>query len=136
MNRIVVDTNVFVSAVMLPLSIPRQAVEKVLDIGVLLFSEATMDELAEVLTRRKFDPYISAEERTLFLGRLGSTAEFIPIVQLVRECGDPKDDKFLEVALNGRADLVLTGDADLQVLHPWRGIRIISVGNFLEEPNL
>ena len=90
-----------------------------------------MDELAAVLSRPKFDPYVSAEERMLFLGYLGSAAEFIPIVQLVRECRDPRDDKFLEVALNGRAELILSGDADLLGMHPWRGIGILSTGDYL-----
>jgi len=121
-----VDTNVFVSAIVLPLSVPRKSVDRALDQGVLLFSEATMTELAEVLFRPKFDPYCGIEDRMLFLSQLRSTAEFVPIIQLVRECRDPKDDKFLEVALNGKADLILTGDADLLAMNPWRGIAILS----------
>jgi uncharacterized protein len=132
LRRLVVDTNVFVSAIALPLSVPRKAVDKALDQGVLLFSEATMTELAEVLSRSKFDPYSGIEDRMLFLGQLRSTAEFVPIIQLVRECRDPGDDKFLEVALNGRADLILAGDADLLEMHPWRGIAILSPADYLK----
>ena len=131
MDRIVVDTNVLVSGIVLPASLPRQAVDKALDHGVLLFSEATMSELAQVLSRPKFDHYASMEERMLFLAELGGSAEFVPIIQIVRECRDPKDDKFLEVALNGRADLVITGDADLLALHPWRGIAIVSPTDYM-----
>ncbi len=90
-----------------------------------------MDELAEVLLRPKFGSYVSAEERTLFLGRLGSTAEFVPIIQLVRECRDPEDDKFLEVAQNGEAGLIITGDADLLAMHPWREIAILTPAQYL-----
>ena len=125
------DTNVFVSAAVLPRSIPREAVNKAIDSGVLLFSEATMGELANVFSRPKFDHYVSAEERALFLGQLSSTAEFVPIIQLVRECGDPRDDKFLEVALNGRADVIVTGVAGLLAMHPWRGIAITSPAEYL-----
>jgi uncharacterized protein len=128
--RFVVDTNVFVSAIVLPLSVPRKAVDKALDKGVLLFSEATMTELGEVLFRSKFDPYCGIEDRMAFLGQLRSTAEFVPVIQVVRECHDPKDDKFLEVALNGRADLILTGDADLLAMNPWRGIAILSPADY------
>ena len=85
-----------------------------------------MYELADVLARSKFDRYISLENRKSFLQRLGQIAEFVPIIQLVRECRDPKDDKFLEVALNGRADVIITGDADLLALQPWREIAILS----------
>jgi putative PIN family toxin of toxin-antitoxin system len=130
-DRIVVDTNVFVSAVLLPLSIPRQAVHKALDHGVLLFSDATMTELEEVLTRSKFDQYSGIAERMRFLGQLRSTAGFVSITQLVRECRDPKGDKFLEVALNGGADVIITGDADLLALHPWREIALLTSAGYL-----
>jgi uncharacterized protein len=131
-DRFVVDTNVFVSAVLLPLSIPRQAVDKALDHGALLFSDATMTELAEVLSRPKFDQYINIAERMLFLGQLRTAAEVVPITQLVRECRDPKDDKFLEVALNGTADIIVTGDADLLALHPWREIAVVRPAEYLK----
>ena len=129
--RCVVDTSVFVSAAVFSLSVPRQAVKKALKEGVLIFSDCTMDELKEVLFRSKFDLYVSRHGRAVFLGQLGAVAEFVPIVQLIRECRDPKDDKFLEVALNGKADLIITGDADLLTLHRWRGIAILSPANYL-----
>jgi len=131
-HRLVVDTNVFVSAIMLSGSVPSQSVDKALDSGILLFSEVTMSELAEVLYRPKFNRYVSLERRGAFLGRLGTVAESVPIIQVVRECRDPKDDKFLEVALNGRADLIITGDADLLGMHPWRGIAVLSPTKYLE----
>lgn len=129
--RCVVDTNVLVSAIVFPLSVPRQAVDKALSDGVLLFSEFTMDELTAVLFRSKFDRYVSREERALFLAQIGVAAAFVSIIQLVRECRDPKDDKFLEVALNGRADVIITGDEDLLAMHPWRGIEILSSSDYL-----
>jgi len=131
LHRFVVDTNVFVSAIALLLSVPRKAVDKALDHGVLLFSESTLTELAEVLSRSKFDRYSEIEERMLCLCQLRSTAELVPIIQLVRECRDPKDDKFLEVALNGKADLILTGDADLLEMHPWRRVEILPPTDYL-----
>src|SRR5271168_3447168 len=131
MMRCVIDTNVFVSAAVFPPSVPRQAVRKALRGGLLLFSVYTMEELKEVLFRSKFDRYISREQRTLFLAQLGNAAEFVPIIQLVRECRDAKDDKFLEVALNGRADVIITGDTDLLRMHPWRGTDILSPVDYL-----
>lgn len=131
-SRIVVDTNVFVSAILLPVSAPRRAIDKALDEGVLLFSEATIIELTNVLFRQKLNRYVSREERQRFLRQLASTAELVPIVHSVRECRDPKDDKFLEVAINGTAELILTGDADLLALHPWRGVAILSPAKYLK----
>jgi putative PIN family toxin of toxin-antitoxin system len=129
--RCVVDTNVAVSASIFALSLPRQAVETALRGGVLLFSEATMDELKNVLFRSKFDRYVSRQERAAFLTQLSTAAEFVSIIQLVRECSDPKDDKFLEVALNGRADVIITGDADLLEMHPWREIAVVTPTDYL-----
>lgn len=130
--RCVVDTNVLVSAAAFSSSIPRQAVTQAFERGVLLLSEATMNELKEVLSRSKFDRYISRRERALFLAQLESVSEIVPVIQLVRECHDPKDDKFLEVALNGRADVILTGDRDLLAMHPWRGVAILPPKNYLK----
>lgn len=130
--RCVVDTNVFISAAIFSNSVPRQAVSKTLRDGVLLFSDDTMDELRAVLFRPKIDRFVSRDDRLILLAQLRSTAEFVPVTQLVRECRDPKDDKFLEVALNGGADLILTGDRDLLVLHPWRGISVLSPSRYLK----
>ncbi len=131
--RCVVDTNVLVSAMVFPPSVPRQAVDKALSDDVLLFSEFTMDELKEVLFRSKFDRYVSREERAIFLAQIGIAAQFVSIVQIVRECRDPKDDKFLELALNGSADVIITGDAHLLGMHPWREIEILTPADYLKK---
>jgi putative PIN family toxin of toxin-antitoxin system len=128
-----VDTNVFASAIIFPRSVPRQVVDHALDHGVVIFSEATMSELAEVLSRSKFDSFVSRAERELFLAQIERAAELVPIIQLVRACRDPNDDKFLEVALNGRADVIITGDADLLRMHPWRDVAILSPAEYLKE---
>ena len=90
-----------------------------------------MSELADVLLRPKFDRFIGRKERDDFFNQLVAVAEFIPIVQVVRECRDPRDDKFLEVALNGRADVIVTGDGDVLAMNPWRGIAILSPKDYL-----
>ena len=91
-----------------------------------------MYELADVLARPRLDRYVSIEARKQFLRQLGRTAEFVPIIRLVRECRDPEDDKFLELALNGQADLIISGDADLLALHPWREVAIVTPADYLE----
>jgi len=131
-DRLVVDTNVFASAILFPRSPPRRVVDDALDQGVVLFSEATMRELTEVFSRSKFDRYVSRQERELVLAQIGRSAELVPIIRLVRECRHPEDDKFLEVALNGRATVIITGDADLLALHPWRGVAILAPAEFLK----
>jgi putative PIN family toxin of toxin-antitoxin system len=129
--RVVVDSNCLISRLLLADSVPSLAVRKAVDGGLLLVSEATMFELADVLARPKFDRYVSLADRQQFLRLLGRVSELIPIVHRVRECRDPQDDKFLEVALNGRAELILTGDCDLLILNPWRKIQILSPTEYL-----
>lgn len=130
-QRIVIDTNVLLSRLLRPSSAPGRAVSKATR-NTVLVSEETMNELADVFARPKFDPYVTLQERQQFLRQLGRLAEFVPIVSRVHRCRDPKDDKFLELALNGRADLILTGDGDLLALNPWQGIAVVSPANYVK----
>lgn len=128
----VVDTNVLVSRLLLPDSVPAQAVRKTRAAGRLLVSEATIDELAQVLSRPKLDRYVSVQDRKQFLRQLGRGPEFVPIIYPVRECRNPKDDKLLELAFNGKASFILTGDRNLLLLHPWRKVAIVSPKDYLK----
>jgi predicted nucleic acid-binding protein len=56
----------------------------------------------------------------------------VEVTERVKECRDPKDDKFLELAVNGNATLIVSGDKDLQVLHPFRNIPVLSPREFLD----
>jgi len=67
-----------------------------------------------------------------FLALLVKEATLVEVTQRVKECRDPKDDKFLELAVNGSADFIVSGDKDLQVLHPFRNIPILSPREFLD----
>src|SRR5712671_5451080 len=117
-RRIVFDTGVVVSAVLLPRSIPRQAFDLAIASGRLLASQSTTDELEEVLRRPKFNKYVSEQARLEFLAALVSEIEIVPITQTIDACRDAADNKFLELALSGRASHVVSGDADLLVLNP------------------
>ena len=128
--RIVIDTGVVVSAVLLPRSVPRQAFDASLERGTVLISAATIAELDEVLRRTKFDRYVREEFRLEFLAGLVREAEVVEIVETIRHCRDVKDDKFLELAASGNATHVISGDADLLVLNPFRGIPILTPQSF------
>lgn len=56
-----------------------------------------------------------------------------PIRKRIRACRDPKDDKFLELAVSGNADVIVTGDKDLLALHPFRGIAILTPLDFASQ---
>lgn len=56
----------------------------------------------------------------------------VSILRSIQTCRDPHDDKFLEAAVNGRADLIVTGDANILVLHPFGKISILTPHAYLE----
>jgi putative PIN family toxin of toxin-antitoxin system len=134
--RIVIDTNIFISRLLLPNSVPASAAERAIEAGTLLVSEDTLYELAVLLARPKLNGYVSVETRRQLFLEIEDIAKFIPIIQRIRACRDPEDDKFLELAINGRASLILTGDRDLLALHPFRGITIQSPADYLALPRL
>ncbi|MEA5551519.1 putative toxin-antitoxin system toxin component, PIN family [Anabaena cylindrica UHCC 0172] len=134
-RRFVFDANVLVSAFLFSQSKPRQALDKAQDIGIILLTDSVLTELQEVLSRPKFDRYTALSKRKEFLEILVETAEFINITEQVNECRDPKDNKYLELALSGKAECVITGDEDLLVLNPFRQIDILNVQNFLDKIN-
>lgn len=131
-GRFVIDTNALVSSLLLPQSIPAQAVSKAINSGELLFSVSTLNEIYEVLGRPKFDRYLTLDERDAFMQLLSRLSIMVDISNPVTLCRDPKDNKFLEVAFNGQATALVSGDADLLSMHPFRSIPILSPKQFLE----
>jgi putative PIN family toxin of toxin-antitoxin system len=121
----VFDTNVLVSALLLPDSKPRHALELALQKGRVLLSFATLGELYEVLGRKKFLRYVDEEDIRSFLAALTREAEWVEVDVQIVACRDPKDDKFLELAVSGQATHIITGDDDLFALNPFRGIEIL-----------
>ncbi|HXT80249.1 MAG TPA: putative toxin-antitoxin system toxin component, PIN family [Acetobacteraceae bacterium] len=128
--RAVVDTNVFVSAALKDTSLPSIALHHVVQRGTLLKSAATEAQFHEVVSR----PYLASLIAPAMLDWLKSAlsaAELVAITESVTLCRDPTDDKFLELAVSGRADFILTGDNDLLVLGLFRGTRIVAPATFL-----
>jgi uncharacterized protein len=130
-NLYVFDNNVLVSALLFANSSPRKAFELALDIGKILISKETVNELNNLLSRSKFERYISQQKRERFLLSFVQKDMLIDIQEKIEECRDPKDNKFLELAINGKATAIISGDKDLLVLHPFRGISIFTVSQFL-----
>jgi putative PIN family toxin of toxin-antitoxin system len=130
--RLVFDTNALVSYFMATEAVPGQSFRKAAREAALLASQETLDELADVLLRRKFDAYASLGDRTRFLQLMATTVELVSIVTVIRACRDPRDDKFLEVAVNGEADLIVTGDKDLLALNPFHKVAIITPAAYLK----
>ena len=132
MTRFVFDTNVIVSALLFNDSVPGQAFIRALNHGMILVSGALVGELSRVLGRDRFDRYVTREERDEFLESLIRESNLIEITEAVQVCRDPKDDQVLELAVNGNATYIVTGDADLLVLNPFRGVEIVTPAEFLK----
>jgi hypothetical protein len=131
-QRVVIDTNVYVSRFIREQSIPGQAVGRAWREAVTLTSTAILEELRTVLRRPKFARYIQPEKIEPYIEKVGELGLILVNSPRIRACRDPRDDKFLEVAVHGRADLIVTGDEDLLVLNPFRGIAILTPAEYLE----
>ena len=129
--RVVMDTNVAVSAVLLPRSVPRQAFDRALEHGTVLISSATVAELNDVLRRPQFDKYVHEDERLEFLAILVRDTGLVAVTDVMTDCRDPKDNEFLELALSGKTTHIVSGQEDLLVLHPFRGVLILTPQAFL-----
>jgi uncharacterized protein len=130
-NFFVIDANTVISAFVFKLSKPREALERAIKTGEVATSLETFEEFSEVLLRPKFDKYISFEEKLLALKQFKELAVFRKITETIRECRDPKDDKYLELAVSVNASCIITGDKDLLILHPFRGIPVLRARDFL-----
>lgn len=128
----VIDTNTLISAFLFRNSNPRKAFETVVKKGKVCSSDKTYNEFSEVLLRSKFDRYISAEEKLSALKYFKELSVFIEISEAITVCRDPKDNKFLELAVSADASCIITGDKDLIILHPFRGIPILNTTDFLD----
>jgi len=131
-NLFVFDTNSLISATLIKGSVSRKALDKALNIGELAISNSTLEELIEVLFRKKFDKYfMNDDERLLFINKIEVNAKlFEPKISFTL-CRDPKDNKFLELAISAKAACIITGDEDLLVLNPFCEIPILNAAYFL-----
>ncbi|MDN3655921.1 putative toxin-antitoxin system toxin component, PIN family [Ferruginibacter paludis] len=130
-NFFIIDTNTLISAFLLPDSVTKQAYNKAVRLGKLSASIETYDELREVFLRPKFDKYVSPEKRLLIINDIKELLVFIEPTEKILDCRDPKDNKFLELAIVAGASCLISGDKDLLILHPFRNIPILNAIDFI-----
>jgi putative PIN family toxin of toxin-antitoxin system len=134
MLRVVVDTNVLVSATLLPTG----------RVGVVLlylrqskftplYCMEMLEELISVLARPRIQNkyHISDSDIRALVDLILLMGEHVEPVNRLAICRDPKDDVFLSVAAAGEADYIVTGDDDLLSLNPFRGIPIVTPAEFI-----
>lgn len=127
----VLDANVIVSAVLLPHSVTRKAFDRACKQGRIVVSEEVVNEIDEVLRRPRLNKYIHEEERIYFLVDLLREAQLVRVACTVSDCRDPKDNKYLELAITSKASCIVSGDKDLLVLSPFRKIPVLTPSEFL-----
>ena len=131
-NFFVFDTNSLISAALILSSVNAKALDAALDVGRLVISEPVLQEFKEVIFRKKFDRYfLNLAERLEAIDKIEQNSVWFSPVEIISECRDPKDNKFLELALACDASCIISGDDDLLVLNPFRTVPILNASNFL-----
>ncbi|MBU1486957.1 putative toxin-antitoxin system toxin component, PIN family [bacterium] len=128
--RVVVDTNIYISF------LKRGYYRKILELWLeerfeLLTSNEIMEELFEVLSRPKFN--FSPDEIAELGELLYEKAIVIEPEKELNVCRDPDDNKFLECAVEGKANYLVTGDPDLKDIGEYERIKFVSGSFFLRE---
>lgn len=135
--RVIFDTSTLVGAALRTGSVPYLALARAFSSCVFCVSIESLEELAEVLRRDKFNIYRSLSLRLEFLDVLRGNAQIFSVRKEHLEatqnaCRDPpKDNLFLALALAAEADQLISSDQDLLVLHPWKGVSILTPAEFL-----
>lgn len=131
-TRVILDTNIIVSGILFKGQTIRELLLIALNDCEVVFSQATWDELAVVLQRNDFEKQMPLGARLRVLAELASKTIVVESTSVVSDCRDPKDNKFLSLALDAGVSCIVTGDADLRVLHPYQNIAIYSPAEFLQ----
>ena len=128
--KAVFDTNIFISAIALPGSWAEEAVLRVVEGDVrLVISKEIILETLDVLAR-KFDR--NAEELARVAVYLADLAEVVTPRRRLKVLKDDPDNRILECAVTGKVDVIVTGDQVMLRLGVYRGIRILSLREFLD----
>ena len=130
--RVVFDTNVLVSALAFPGGRGEEALRRVVDErDVLILSKPILDELLGVLARKFSRDAEELAHAAVFLTALAVMAKPTRRLRVVK---DEADNRILECAVAGRADAIVTGDQGLLGLRAYRGIRLLSLRDYIAQP--
>lgn len=131
LRRIVLDTNIFISAFLFG-GPPKRVINYVIDGSVQCFTSlALLDEIRDVLHRRKFG--LSAEQAIAIVEEIHAICRVVVPTDVVRAIeADPDDNRVLECALAAAAEVIVSGDSHLLQLKQWHGMQILDPVDFLQ----
>jgi len=130
--RVVIDTNILVSFAIRPSKDFEKVFDHIAAHGVTLVSQDTVSELFTVLSRDKFSAYLSQGSVITYVEWYIGISESVTVIAPVAACRDPKDDKFLALAVAGKADCIIAGDQDLLDMRSYEGILIYRAREFID----
>jgi uncharacterized protein len=128
----VFDTSVLISATINKSSLSRKAYDHALITGLIIRSKQTFSEFTSRIARQKFDKFLTPEEKLFAIANVKMSSVQVDVPLLIKACRDPDDDMFLSLAVAAKAECIVTKDKDMLVLHPFRGIPILTPDEFLK----
>ncbi len=131
---IVFDVSALVGAAIRRDSVPERALRRAIETYGIALSEPVIAELRHVFARPRMVRFLDAALRQEIEHLVLSRGVRVVPTERVTDCRDAKDNIYLELALAAGAHGIVSSDADLLVLHPWRGIRILTPADFLARP--
>ena len=128
--KVVIDSNLFISSLFgkITSKLVQDIVLKKID---LVTSQKQIQEICGVLRRPKFQNKISEKQISELEQIIITHGTIVDTPGMIFDCRDPKDSFILEMAVNGKADFILTGDSDLLELNPYKEIKIIKFSDFI-----
>lgn len=127
MLRVVLDTNVLVSGLIM-LGKPRELLSIISRRETtLVLSKEILNEFSKVMRRKKFAEYAKEEQVERYIEDIESIAELTELKSHIKVVKDPKDNIVISTAIDGEADIIVSGDHHLLSLKEFRGIKILSV---------
>lgn len=129
---IVIDTNVLISAGLLPESTTAQALALAVEHFVIAQNQETWRELETRIARPKFDRYFGDSGRLRHLVAIAQSIQRFEVATEVEVSRDKTDDKFIALAIDSGAKIVISGDLDLKDLQTYKGLEILSPAQFLD----
>ena len=131
-NYIVVDTNVLISAGLLPQSKTAHVLAIAVTHFVIAQNQATWHELETRIAKKKFENYFGENGRLRHLIKIAQSVQFFRAAAEVEVSRDPTDNKFVELAIDCGAKIIISGDIDLKEIKSYRGIDMLSPARFFE----
>ncbi|MBL8397735.1 MAG: putative toxin-antitoxin system toxin component, PIN family [Candidatus Accumulibacter sp.] len=132
-KSVVFDTSVLIAACLHLDREPAQIFSRTLLEHDVFASAETFSELVSVLARDKFDVWKPLEKRLMWARIFREAVILVEVPTPITECRDPKDNKFLELAVSAKADFIVSSDVHLLEMQPFRGIQILQLSSFKQQ---